>query len=79
MEVKLEGGGFYFKFGMEMSSKTAFCIFIWNQYLKYNRFYAIFKKKEKMRGFYLYTLYILLKECRGDVKGPDLQFIIGNP
>ena len=53
MEVMLKAEGFYFKFGMEMSSKAAFW-FIWNEYLKYKTFYAIFKK---MCRFYLYTLY----------------------
>ena len=35
-------------------------VFNWNEYLKYKPFYAIFKKKEKMRGFHLYTLYMRL-------------------
>ena len=55
MEVLIETDGFYCKFGVDMSSKTAFWFFICNEYLKFN--HAIFKKKEKMSGFYLYTLY----------------------
>ena len=43
MEVMLEADRFYFKFGMEMSSKTAFW-FLSGMNIKYNPFYANFQK-----------------------------------
>ena len=48
------GGGFYFKFDMDMSSKTKFWFLFGMNISNTIHFMIFLRKKEKMHGLYLY-------------------------